>query len=291
MLATKTTGGKKRSRGGPQEGTERNHKNCAYAVTFGDQAENHRGMQMIGTKALTGFTVDELSSIRATGKEVHDLTDLLPTEAKMDMKHRLEASIVVLPKGVNQVLADPEAAATIKRELQSQTIDREALMYGKVVNKRMRWNNVLGDVPQEAKIEEGKGTVIAFGDVPMINRLRQSLPVLLGPKAKDLVAETNDYYDLTKCGIGFHGDTERKIVVCARFGSSMPLHFQWYQQSQPIGKPLSIVLNDGDMYIMSEKATGHDWKQRIIPTLRHAAGALKIVAKKASKSSNAKNAK
>jgi hypothetical protein len=33
------------------------------------------------------------------------------------------------------------------------------------------------------------------------------------------------------------------------------------------------MLNDGDMYIMSDKAVGNDWKRSAIPTLRHCAGA------------------
>ena len=36
-----------------------------------------------------------------------------------------------------------------------------------------------------------------------------------------------------------------------------------------------IQLNHGDMYIMSEKAVGNDWKLKNKPTLRHAAGAAK----------------
>ena len=31
-----------------------------------------------------------------------------------------------------------------------------------------------------------------------------------------------------------------------------------------------LDLNPGDLYIMSEKAVGTDWKKKIIPTLRHA---------------------
>jgi hypothetical protein len=290
-----TDGGRKRSRTLPREGSEadRDVEYCSRSVTFGDCAENGVGMQMIGTAAPHGFTVDELQSLQVPRKVVYDLTELLPPEmATVDMKQRLAASIVVIPGGVRSVLGDdPAAPAAIKRELEEQIIDRKAKMRGRVVNKRMRWNNTFGERRQDANFEEGKGTVIAFIDVPWINRLRQALPVLLGPKAKDLVAETNDYYDLKKCGIGFHGDSERKIVVCARLGQSMPLHFQWYQRSQPIGKLLSIMLNDGDMYIMSEKATGQDWKRKIIPTLRHAAGALNLIVKNAKKDAKEKSAK
>ena len=33
-----------------------------------------------------------------------------------------------------------------------------------------------------------------------------------------------------------------------------------------------FILNNGDMYIMSEKTSGFDWRKRSIKTLRHAAG-------------------
>jgi hypothetical protein len=36
------------------------------------------------------------------------------------------------------------------------------------------------------------------------------------------------------------------------------------------------MLNHGDIYIMSDKAVGYDWKKRKIPTLRHAAGCKKF---------------
>lgn len=32
------------------------------------------------------------------------------------------------------------------------------------------------------------------------------------------------------------------------------------------------MLHYGDLYIMSKKAVGTDWKKKIIPTLRHTAG-------------------
>ena len=57
----------------------------------------------------------------------------------------------------------------------------------------------------------------------------------------------------------------------------MVLVFQWFQESKPVGPELRVVLQDGDMYAMSEKATGCDWKKRSGLTLRHAAGADKFI--------------
>jgi len=38
-------------------------------------------------------------------------------------------------------------------------------------------------------------------------------------------------------------------------------------------------LDDGDVYFMSEKAVGYDWKHSSIYSLRHAAGNEKLVCK------------
>ena len=103
--------------------------------------------------------------------------------------------------------------------------------------------------------------------------------------SKGVNGEAN-YYDISKCGIGFHGDGERKKVVAMRMGASMPLYYQWFQRSKPIGKRVKIDLYDGDMYVMSEKAVGFDWLKKIIPTLRHATGCDKFTIIKEKKNKN-----
>lgn len=83
----------------------------------------------------------------------------------------------------------------------------------------------------------------------------------------DLKGEGNLYYDYRKCGIGYHGDTERSKVIGVRFRDSSkycPLIFQWYLEGEKVGEKITIQLNSGDCYIMSEKATGNDWKNLII---------------------------
>ena len=52
----------------------------------------------------------------------------------------------------------------------------------------------------------------------------------------------------------------------------MSLHYQWFIRSVPIGKNIQLTINGGDIYLMSEKAVGTDWKLSTKPTLRHAAG-------------------
>ena len=66
-------------------------------------------------------------------------------------------------------------------------------------------------------------------------------------------------------------------MVAIRLGADFPLHYQWFKQSKPVGKLFTRMLTNGDVYFMSEKAVGSDWKKKKIYTLRHAAGTAKKV--------------
>ena len=86
-------------------------------------------------------------------------------------------------------------------------------MYGRVVNKHARHNLCFGEAHQAPNYEEGMGTVYAFDEVPLLKKIRSQLGEIIGEKGVNLQAEGNYYYDVNKCGIGFHGDTERKKVI------------------------------------------------------------------------------
>lgn len=148
----------------------------------------------------------------------------------------------------------------------------KAFMYGRVVQKHARHNLCFGETSQKADFENGKGTIFAFTELPLLNQLRQSFGEIIGEKGRGLVAEGNYYYDLATTGISLHGDEERKKVIGVRLGSPFPLYYQWFERSQPIGHMGGLVLNHGDIYVMSEKTVGADWKKKTVPTLRHAAG-------------------
>lgn len=71
------------------------------------------------------------------------------------------------------------------------------------------------------------------------------------------------------------GDGERQLVFGARFGEAtkyMPMMFQAFHRGEAIGPQIDISLRRGDVYIMSTKAVGQDWKMSSRLTWRHAAG-------------------
>lgn len=258
-----------------------------FTITFGDVAENHAGMEKIGEEAKSGFSYDDLTKFktffddRKIETELYHLNDLLKSNSKLDKKEidKVEdAYVLVARKALVSLLDnDPESVNAFYDEQDELEKDTKAKMRGRVVNKQARHNLCFADFSQEADFEEGKGTIVNFLDVPYLCMLRLSILELTG---LELFAEGNYYYDISKCGIGYHGDGERKIVIGIRVGDDMPLHYRWYHRSEVVSPTIKLMLGQGDVYFMSDKATGNDWKKSSKYTLRHAAGSKKFLDEK-----------
>lgn len=215
----------------------------------------------------------------------------MQTAGTIDVVLRAPEAAVLVVRGAGALLGTGATADGMLAEIAACQFDTTALMgrgsNRSVKKKHARHNNCIADEAQVADIAHGRGTVVAFSSLPILSALREALGELLGPKGAWLrVAETNKYFDTRRCGIGWHGDAERRLVVGVRLGASdaMPLKWCWFQRSQPVGDVMALALGHGDLYIMSEKATGRDWlANRKGMTLRHAAGADKYAANKGTK--------
>lgn len=248
----------------------------AICITAGEQSENHVGMNINGKGiANSGFSVDDLKKItecldeKNVTNQLIILNDYLNEEER---KNSEEACVLIIRDGVNKI------ANIEKEKLFSELINCEwdkhywDIRRKKVLNKKARYNLCFGNNNKNPDYENKQGTIISYENVPLLKQWRESLKNIFGEKASELELEGNLYYNIKKCGIGFHGDGERKKVIACNIGSSRPIHWQWYERSEQIGERIKVDLNDGDMYIMSEKASGFDWKKKIIKTIRHAAG-------------------
>ena len=234
-------------------------------ITFGDCAENHTGMEQLGERRKNGFSYDDLLNFQSKFNEyetkIFDLTTL--TDKKVD-----DAYLLVVKNFIDNEL---------HQELKSHHWDKKYfdVRRQKVLNKHARANVCYGDNFQEADYENKKGTIISWDMVPNLKKIKDQLEEMVNFKIQ---AEGNYYTDggAKKTGIGYHGDTERRIVIAIRTGNiTMPLHYQWYHMSRRVGENFQVDIEPGDLYIMSEKAVGTDWKKRSKYTLRHATGAKK----------------
>lgn len=247
-------------------------------ITFGDQAENHKGMQIIGNKATDGFSINDLELAKQRFEFVGAKCELVDLRLLLDdcVRNKAdEAKVLIVKNGVDLMLKKSKSnKQKLFEELVALDWDKKAFMYGRVVNKHARYNLCFDDVSQEPNYEEGKGRIIAWDSVPLLKKIKKSLSNFING-SEELAGEGNYYYNVSKTGISFHCDIERKKVIGVRVGNSMPLFFQWFLNSKPVGTKLKIDLDNGDLYVMSEVAKGITWNKKDVYTLRHAAGCEK----------------
>jgi hypothetical protein len=276
-------------------------------ITFGEVAENHVGNQQIGSISNVGFLHEDLRSIQNLVEcRYGAVTELINLNDAID-GNGTPASVLIVRNAADlflgQDLFDEARSADTsdfkepevpRRSLTASGSEAEKIVYDelvdlewdkkfydtrrkKVLDKQARWNLIISEQNQEPDYEKGMGRIVPWSNVPRLRTIFDVLKNVAGDKARDLHAEGNYYYNPSKCGIGWHGDSERKKVIAFRFGHTIPLMYQWYDKGVPIGEKIILNINDGDMYIMSEKSTGFDWSFNRYKTLhlRHSAGSSK----------------
>lgn len=254
-----------------------------YAITFGEVAILHIGGAEIGTGMRErGFLVAELCGVKAKVEaaggraELHLLSEALPPA----LRGANEAATLLIRDGASLFLG-PGAAEELLQEQRARVAydqkfwDRRR---SRTLCKRARHNVVFGEQGAAASADFKQCTVKAFGEVPRLRAFRDALPQWLGERAQGLCAEGNHYFEAAS-GIGFHGDSERKIVVCLCLGRSSTLRYHWRLpgSSEHTLPPRDLRLHHGDVYVMSEKATGFDWRHRASVRLVHGAGSARYI--------------
>lgn len=286
------------------------------SLTCAPGGENNRGMEIIGRMPIKGegFTASDLEGLEPyfvglmppkmdAEKQLCfpkvallDLNGLSMDDNVDDLGDEDQARVLILrdwAKGADKEIYKEiapirwDAEYLDPNKYRTEIVDgKEVKVRGKRMNKRARTNLCfVPDREQEPAVFEGKGTIYDLKKMNVMNecveRLREEIAtglIEIGSKTKVIinVVEGNRYYDLKKTGIGFHGDTERVVVICISIGGfNYPMRWQWFKDGMPVGRPIDIHLNSGDVYIMSEKAVGADWKLKSKYTLRHSAGAEK----------------
>jgi len=289
-------------------------------LTYGDVAESHAGMQQMGERAEKGFSYEDLMRAKVyfetkgiETKIIH-LNNFLPVcepdEDDMKEVHELglartdkdkQAYVLIARDGVSKLVDSPKGESlltevlfyhwdahffNVKKKAVQNKNARSNLNFS-VTRQVATYENYELSCDENGKVIPAIGTNVAFSDVPILNKLRSSFAEAIGPAADNLQCEGNLYKTGTKksnaTGIGYHGDTERRKVIGCRLGNkSMNMHFMWYYNNLPRGHNISFTLNPGDLYMMSEKTVGTDWRPNREMcwynksyVLRHAAGAAK----------------
>ena len=247
---------------------------AGYSVLFCDLAgtEGIPGATPTGTMADQGFSAAHLRAVASQlpqgTAEIVELNPLVPD----GVPDAADACVLVL-RNTNHRMAN--AALEEVKAIRYDTFNPSR---GKVVNALSRHMVFLStDGARAPNASTGEHTVVNFASLPTLNQARLFATNILGTDSCNSGCALK-YPDILECGIRWHGDGERRQTIIYRVGNGSAMHplcFQWYLQSLPIGEPLAIRLNHGDMAIASDKAVGTDWRTRKTPTLRHATGFAK----------------
>lgn len=229
--------------------TERPPQVPTYTVTFCDQAEG-------------------CASAQHSVTYLRRLQRMLPNSELVDLSYMEEDACLLVVRGY----LDVSTSESVEVELGKLDWDKKFLGGSKVMNRRARWTLTLADESQEPCYEEGKGRVVSWKDVPVLSSLKDSLVEKFDC---NVVAECNNYYE-EKCGIGYHADKNRTYVIGLRVGRSMPLCFRWYLCDIHVGETVEVMLNAGDLYVMSSRAVNSNGVSEDL-ILKHAAGDRKYI--------------
>tara|TARA_Y100000741_G_C18215545_1_gene543587 strand:+ start:357 stop:1151 length:795 start_codon:yes stop_codon:yes gene_type:complete len=254
--------------------------NKIITLTFGCIAENNIGMEQVGKEiSKTGFSIEMLDNVRILFEErgvkciMYDLNEEMKNIK--DYEKIEKARVLVIKEGVDMFVNSKELfKILLKLEWDKKYWD---IRREDVFNKIARYNLIFSNKNQEPDYINKKGRIYNIEELEELNKLKREIEDMLGEDFKNLECEGNYYYDLNKCGIGYHGDEERKKVLGIRLGGNNDLHFRWYKNRKRVNNRISIPLENGDIYIMSSKASGNDWRDKNIYTLRHATGCEKFI--------------
>ena len=285
MRAARMKGEAEKSKKGKSRKTKKKEPpKESWSITICESGENHTGMEILGKKASEGMSCELLKEAKTKAEAdgyvctYFDLKELGLSEEKERYERADEAGVLIIRDVLGKFGATKEG---LMKEMKNIDCDKKYydVRRSKVLNKNARHNVCFDYRDQEPDIANKKGRIVNINSLKNLKSVISNLYLYFGDEAKGLIAELNHYYDVNKCGIGFHGDTERRKVICVRLGESFPLHYYWYENSKRVGQRITLPqLNEGDMYIMSDKAVGYDWKLRKNNrlTLRHSAGCAKF---------------
>lgn len=246
-------------------------------ITFDEQTENHVGQKR-------GFRVDELESVRQLFESEDYPCQLINLSQRANLIAITLSStpepawILVIPNGIEAILSAVKVKAKdIYDEQNALQVGERAMEYGLVVNTNARYTLCLEDTGKAPEPLNSKAAIIGLNQLPLTKYVRSKLTAYFGSNAKDLRCQGNYYCDLAHGGVGFQAETQSKKVIAVYLGAPIPLYFQWFKQGKAVGERIKLLLKHGDMYMMSEKATGCDWNTQTIYTVQHVLGCDKYL--------------
>jgi len=196
-----------------------------------------------------------------------------------------DACVLLIKGGVRWFMDDPRAADGLFGEQLSLPYEGKFFDKGRTFTRRSYKTLKFGDAPVKRSADYSQPTVYSFGAVPHLQKFLGSLSKL---KASLCSVRGVEYFvsrrekasdgGMMACAsrLGWHGDHEPKAVSLS-LGHAGILKFSWRLPGTSANFPNShteVILEHGDMYLLSEKASGRNWKKRSLLRVVHSSSLL-----------------
>ena len=237
-----------------------NYSNIETSITL-NFCDNIESNDNIGEESDYGFSNNDILRVHSQfseTSEIYNLKDMLPPSIQ-DIP---DVFILIIRNNGNNIL-DQLLQILITSESNSDGIitgvqwDTEKYKNGQIKQSKEKYKLIFKDLYEEYKINSNyqlnKGTIYNYKRIPQLEYIKCFFEsILYGP----FVIEGNCYYNKKECYTSMHRDKKRKKVIGLKLGGSSPLNFRWYHGTIRCSETKTIILNHGDIYILSELATG-----------------------------------
>ena len=240
---------------------------AAFTLFFGNRIEGYSNIENIGEDAPCGFTNNDILRIYSLfpeNCELHNLKDMLPPTL-----YDIPDVLFLVIKNPFKEISDQLLQILMTEEQRNNDIitgvnwDTVKYKGGQVKESKEKYRLIFTDL-YDGYIRKsfhhiGYGTIYNYRRIPQLVTIKSYLElILLGP----FVIEANCYVNKKDCYIPMHRDKERKRLCGIRLGGDFPINFRWHHGSIRCSDVKSINLSHGDVFIMSELATGYS-KEKI----------------------------
>lgn len=231
-------------------------------LMFCDIASHGEGMQKIGTICDSGFTNEHLlkyyQNLNSDKVQLYNIKENLPTTL-----YKIPDCYVLVMKDFFKDQANEFLQILLSNEASdgSNIIgvnwDMERVSGNNIVNNKLGYKLIFCDLINYWKYPfssyEKRGTIYNSRFMPGLYSFQSMLENQLGYLP---IIDATYYYDINECFTPLHQVKDRKKLVGLGLGATLPLQFRWFHGNVSCSDTVSIPIEHGDLYIISQGAAG-----------------------------------
>lgn len=234
----------------------------AITITLSEVVSHGESMFEIGQKSEVGFTYEDLiriyQSLPEGVCELVNIKDILPKTL-----YEIPDAYILIIRGQFREKADNllkimmNSEHSVDREITGVNWDSTRIVKDRIVENKLFQKLLFLDVGQNYKVPfnpvEKRGTVY---NATKIKDLYEFTLLMSSVLLTSFYIEGTNYYNTTECYKPMSQDKKRKKLVNLHLGTSFPINFRWFHNTQAVSDLKSLIINHGDVYIMTDITLG-----------------------------------